>query len=121
MDIIFVEELRLETHVGIHPREKALPQVVEISLEIGFDATNAGASDELRDTVDYAAIVTRLREELRNNSFNLLEKLAERIAKLLLREFACQWVRVSVAKIGILPGVRRVGVRIERSAPPNAT
>lgn len=121
MDIIFIEELRLETRVGIHPREKALPQPVELSLEIGVDTAGAGGSDDLRDTVDYAAVVSRLRSELGGSNFNLLEKLAEHVASLLLREFACQWVRVSVAKIGILAGVRRVGVRIERSAFPSAT
>ncbi len=121
MDIIFIEELRAEARVGIHPRENALPQSVEISLEIGVDTTTAGASDDLRDTVDYASVVTRLREELARCHFNLLETLAEHIANLLLREFACPWVKVSVAKIGILAGVRRVGIRIERSASPNAT
>ena len=39
----------------------------------------------------------------------LLEKLAEHVATLLLEEFAAQWVRVSVAKLGMMPGVKRVG------------
>lgn len=115
MDIIFIEELRLETIVGVLPRERVWPQKLEISLEIGVDMTRAGSSDELRDTVDYAAVVDRLRTELVSSRFQLLEKVAEHVASLLLKEFACQWVRVSVAKIGILAGVRRVGVRIERS------
>ncbi|MBS1197877.1 MAG: dihydroneopterin aldolase [Proteobacteria bacterium] len=115
MDIIFIEELRVETRVGIHPREKALPQMVEISLEIGVSTANAGNSDDIRDTVDYAIVVERLRQEFGGKQFNLLEKLAEHIATLLLREFACQHVKVSVAKIGIIASVRRLGVRIERS------
>ncbi len=32
-----------------------------------------------------------------------------------MQEFAAQWVRVSVAKLGMMPGVKRVGVIIERS------
>lgn len=115
MDIIFIEELRAEARVGIHPREQALPQPIEISLEIGVDTAAAGASDDLRDTVDYASVVARLREELARRHFKLLEALAEHIANLVFKEFACQRVKVSVAKIGILSGVRRAGVRIERS------
>ena len=98
MDIIFIEELRVETRVGIHPREKAVPQTVEISLEIGVATAHAGNSDDIRDTVDYALVVERLRQELGKQQFNLLEKLAEHIASLLLREFACQWVRVSIGR-----------------------
>ena len=115
MDIIFIEELRVDTWIGIYPREKAMPQTIEISLQIGVSTASAGASDDIRDTVDYAVVVQRLRAELSQRHFNLLEKLAEFIATLLLEDFSGQWVRVSVAKIGIMPGVRRAGVIIERS------
>lgn len=115
MDIIFIEELRLKTWIGIYPREKVMPQTVELSLQIGVSTASAGASDDIRDTVDYAVVVERLRGELGERHFNLLEKLAEFIATLLLEDFAAQWVRVSVAKLGMLSGVRRVGVIIERS------
>ena len=115
MDIIFIEDLRAETWIGIYPREKAIPQTVEISLRIGVSTASAGASDDIRDTVDYAVVVERLRADLAQSHFNLLEKLTEHIATWLLENFAAQWVRVSVAKIGILPGVKRVGVVIERS------
>ena len=115
MDIIFIEELRAETWIGIYPREKAMPQTVEISLQIGVSTASAGASDDIRDTVDYSVVVERLRSDLAASHFNLLEKLAEHVATYLLENFAAQWVRVSVAKLGMLPGVKRVGVIIERS------
>lgn len=116
MDIIFIEELRVDTWIGIYPREKALAQTIELSLQIGVSTASAGASDDIRDTVDYAVVVERLRAELSGRHFNLLEKLAEHVATLLLEDFQAQWVRVSVAKLGMMPGVRRVGVIIERSA-----
>ena len=115
MDIIFIEEMRAETWIGIYPREKAMSQTVEISLHIGVSTTSAGASDDIRDTVDYAVVVERLRQDLAAAHFNLLEKLTEHIATYLLENFAAQWVRVSVAKLGMMPGVKRVGVTIERS------
>ena len=115
MDIIFIEDLRAETWIGIYPREKAMPQTVEISLQIGVSTASAGASDDIRDTVDYAVVVERLRADLAASHFNLLEKLTEHIATWLLENFAAQWVRVSVAKLGMMQGVRRVGVTIERS------
>lgn len=115
MDIIFIEELRAETWIGIYPREKLMPQNVEISLQIGVSTASAGASDDIRDTVDYAVVVERLRAELADRHFNLLEALAEHIATFLLETFAAQWVRVSIAKLGMMRGVRRVGVIIERS------
>ena len=115
MDIIFIEELRVSTWIGIYPREKAMPQTIELSLQIGVSTASAGATDDIRDTVDYAVVVERLRADLSTTHFNLLEKLAEHVATFLLENFAAQWVRVSVAKLGMMPGVKRVGVIIERS------
>jgi 7,8-dihydroneopterin aldolase/epimerase/oxygenase len=114
MDIIFIDDMRISTLVGIYPREKAMPQTVEISLQIGTLTAEASASDELGDTIDYAQVVECLRSELASRHFNLLEKLAEFVATLLLEKFGALWVRVSVAKLGMMRGVRRVGVVIER-------
>ena len=114
MDIIFIDDLRLSTLIGIYPREKAMPQTVEISLQIGTSTANAGTSDDIEDTIDYAAVVDRLRSELAARHFNLLEKLADYVADLLLKDFGASWVRVSIAKLGMMRGVRRVGVVIER-------
>jgi dihydroneopterin aldolase len=114
MDIIFIEDLRVSTWIGIYPREKAMPQTVEMTLQIGASTAPAGNSDDIRDTIDYAVVVQKLRKALGEQHFNLLEKLTEHIASFILKNFAAQWVRVSVAKLGMMPGVKRVGVTIER-------
>ncbi|MFZ2854334.1 MAG: dihydroneopterin aldolase [Rhodocyclaceae bacterium] len=116
MDIIFIDDFRVSTQIGIYPREKAMPQTVEFSLQIGTSTASAGSSDDIRDTIDYAVVVDRLRSELGARHFNLLEKLAEYVATLLLEDFGATWVRVSIAKLGMMRGVRRVGVTIERRA-----
>ena len=114
MDIIFIDDLRVSTLIGIYPREQAIPQTLEISLQIGTSTVGAGASDDIHDTIDYAAVVEKLRNDLATRHFHLLEKLAEHVASLLLTEFGARWVRVSVAKIGVMRNVRRTGVIIER-------
>ncbi|MCP5229577.1 dihydroneopterin aldolase [Accumulibacter sp.] len=116
MDIIFIDALRASTQIGIYPREKAMPQTIEISLQIGTSTASAGASDDIRDTIDYATVAERLRSELASRHFNLLERLAEYVATLLLEDFGATWVRVSIAKLGMMSGVQRVGVVIERGA-----
>jgi 7,8-dihydroneopterin aldolase/epimerase/oxygenase len=120
MDIIFIDDLRVQTLIGIYPREKAVAQTIEISLRIGSSTASAGASDDIRDTIDYAVVAERLRRELGARHFNLLEKLAEYVATMLLDDFGAQWVQVSVAKLGMMRGVRRVGVVIERVAAPGS-
>ena len=116
MDIIFIDDLRLSTLIGIYPREMTVPQLIEISLQIGTSTAGAGTSDEIGDTIDYAVVVERLRCELAARHFKLLEKLAEYVATLLLDDFGAAWVRVSIAKLGVMRDVRRIGVTIERGS-----
>jgi dihydroneopterin aldolase len=120
MDIIFIDGLRITTLIGIYPREQAVPQTLEISLEIGASTARSGESDDLRDTIDYAAVVERLRAELEERRFRLLEGLAEYVAGVLLDDFGAVWARVSIAKLGAVRGARRAGVVIERGRPTPA-
>ncbi len=117
MDILFIDDLTVATRVGIHRREQVRPQLIELSLKIGFSTAAAGSSDNIRDTIDYAELIARVQRELAEQQFKLLERLAEHVASFLLREFASAgvcWVQISVAKRGVIRDVRRVGIVIER-------
>ncbi|HEX8963864.1 MAG TPA: dihydroneopterin aldolase [Rhodocyclaceae bacterium] len=114
MDFIFIEDMRVEAHVGIYPRERAAPQSLEISLTFGVP-DEAARDDDIAKTIDYAAVIDRVRRELAARHFNLLETLGEYVIALMLDEFGAPWVKISIAKVGIAKGVRRVGVQIERS------
>ena len=114
MDFIFIDEMRVEAHVGIFEREKVASQTLEISLTFGVP-DEAAQDDDINKTIRYDVVIERIRSELAVRHFNLLETLGEYVIGLLLNEFGAPWVKISVAKMGIMKGVRRVGVQIERS------
>jgi len=114
MDHIFLREIKLEAKVGIYRRERVTRQPIELDLDIGLPSDAVFRTGKVSDTIDYAVVVGRLREELAERRFGLVEELAEFVARLLTEEFHAPWVRVSVAKLGILAGVKHVGVTIER-------
>ena len=114
MDFIFIDDMRVDAHVGIFPRERAAPQTLEISLTFGVPDA-AAANDDISDTIRYDEVIERIRRELGERHFNLLEALGEFVIGLMLEQFGAPWVKISIAKLGIMKGVRRVGVQIERS------
>lgn len=114
MDFIFIDDMRVEAHVGIYPRERAAPQSLEISLTFGVP-DEAARDDDIAKTIDYATVIERIRQDLAEKHFNLLETLGEHVIGMMLDEFRAPWVKISIAKVGIAKGVRRVGVQIERS------
>jgi dihydroneopterin aldolase len=118
MDTIFIHDLRIETKVGVYAWERELPQTVRIDLDIALPSRRACETGGLADAIDYSAVVSRIRAFARTHRHALLEPFAEAIASLVLAEFGAQGVKLRVAKLGALPGVREIGVAIERSAPP---
>ena len=114
MDAIVIRDLRVEALIGIHRRERHAPQTVSIDLEIGVPGTAVFASDKVADTIDYEQVALGIRALASSGHFRLVETIADRIAALLIKDFGAPWVKVSVAKIGILPNAKFVGVTIER-------
>ena len=114
MDAILVRDLRVEALIGIHKRERHVAQTVSIDLDIGLPGTAVFASDKVADTIDYEQVALGIKALAASGHFRLVETLAERIARLLIDEFGAPWVKVSAAKLGILPNTKFVGVSIER-------
>lgn len=114
MDIIFLNDLRIETVIGIFDWERSVRQTVSIDLQLGTDIRKAAAQDDIDDTLDYKAVAKRLIEFVGEAEFSLVETLAENIARIVIHEFEVPWVRVTLNKPGAIRGARDVGVLIER-------
>lgn len=114
MDAILIRDLRVEALIGIHKRERHVPQTLSIDLDIGLPSSAVFASDKVADTIDYEQVALKIRDLAAEGKYRLVETFADRIAALLTRDFGAPWVKVSVAKIGILPNAKFVGVTIER-------
>jgi dihydroneopterin aldolase len=99
MGTIQVKGLReLGVH-GVLPEEKHRPQPFEVDVEMTVDTRTAGESDGLDDTVDYSAVSEAVSRVVRNESYQLLERLATRIAEVCRVDQRVTGVRVTVRKL----------------------
>jgi len=114
MDIIYLNDLRIDTVIGIYDWERRIKQTVVLDLEMGADIRQAAASDHIDDTLNYKAVAKRVIGFVEDSQFQLVETLAERVAEIILNEFEVPWVRVKLNKPGAIRGSRDVGIIIER-------
>jgi len=114
MDLVFIEDLRIDTVIGIYDWERRTRQTIALDIEMGFDNTKPAASDAIADTLDYKAISKRLIAFVEGSSFQLVETLAERCAAIVREEFGVAWLRLRLSKPGAVRGAKAVGVVIER-------
>jgi len=112
-------EIRGLRELGVHgalPEEQSRPQPFEVDVELAVDLARPADSDELDDTVDYAAVCEAVSRVVRSERFHLLERLAARIAEVCRSDPRVEHVVVTVRKLH--PPVRamvdHVAVRIER-------
>jgi len=116
MDIIYLNDLRIETVIGVFDWERKIKQEVVIDLEMATDIRRAAESDELADTLDYKSVAKQVIAFVEQSDFQLVETLAERVAAIVRQEFGVPWLRLRINKQGAVRGARDVGVIIERGS-----
>ena len=116
MDLIFIRNLAVTTIVGHYARERLAPQTLEFNIDLAIPGATVFDTDRLADTVNYAAVAEYIKRECDTHHFKLLERMADHLARGIVTNFHTPYVKLSVAKIGILPAARQVGVVVERRA-----
>lgn len=118
MDRVFIEDLRIQTVIGVFDWEREIKQSVSLDLEMAFDISLAAASDDIGETLDYKAVSKRLIQFVERSDFQLVEALAEHCARIVLAEFPVCWLRLKLSKPGAVRGSSAVGVIVERGELP---
>jgi dihydroneopterin aldolase len=95
-------ELRGLRAIGTHgalPEERVRPQPYEVDVDLVVDLRPAGQSDDLGDTVDYGALAEAVERVITREQFQLLERLAERIADEVRHDPRVESATVTVRKL----------------------
>ena len=117
-DEIIISGLKVFAWHGVYEEEQEKGQNFIINAKFRLDTTTAGESDSLEDSVDYGKICLFINDFMRINRYNLLETVANQLARKLLAKFSqVQSVELEVEKpeAPIPVPIRTVSVKIERS------
>lgn len=114
MDKVFINDLRIDTIIGIYDWERQVRQTVSLDLVMAHDIKRAAETDDIQYALDYKAVAKRLIALVEASEFLLIEAMAERIANIVMTDFGVPWLRLSVHKPGALRNAKDVGVTIER-------
>ena len=118
MDLVLIEGLEVRTVIGIYDWEREIRQTVRLDLEMAWDISKAGKTDNIEDTLDYKSVSKRLIDFVEASEFGLIESLAEHCAKIIRDEFNVPWLRLKMSKPGAVRGSENVAVLIERGSKP---
>ena len=112
---VLIQDLEILTMIGVHDAEKRAPQRVLVSIDLAVREEGPGDTDRLEDVLDYGDVVRRIERIVLAGHINLVETLAERIARDCLGDERVETVRVRIEKPDVIANARSVGVEILRA------
>ena len=118
MNIVYIRGLRAQAVIGVYEWERHIRQTLVLDLEMASDTARAAASDQIADALDYAAISERVVALVEASEYQLLETLADAVARMITREFGVPWLRLRLSKPGAVAAAEDVGVIIETGECP---
>ena len=115
MDKIHLNNLKIDTIIGIYQWERETKQTLGFDLEMDWDIRKAATSDNITDTLDYGAIAQQIVSFVEASSYQLIETLAEELCNLLLEQFPIPRLKLTISKPVALHGQNLAKIIIERS------
>jgi dihydroneopterin aldolase len=114
MDELFLEGLEVPCRVGCTDPERATPQSLRVAVRLFCPSLrDAGLADDLEKTVDYR-LAGEMIDAVQGREYLLIERVAEELAALALRNPLVDHVTISVKKRPPVQGLEWAGVQITR-------
>ena len=120
MDIVFIEDLQIDATIGIYDWERRIKQTLAFDIAMAADIREAAKSDDIKHALNYKAVSKRVIQVVEESEALLVERVAEEVANIILKEFKVPWLKLTLRKLGAVRGSKAVGIRIERGEIPTS-
>jgi dihydroneopterin aldolase len=114
-DRIHIEELEVSTHIGVPEEERGTPQRLTVTISFWPYHEAGDLADKIENAINYSAVVEEAKNFVRDQSVNLIETLADRLAMHLLKHFRIQKVTIELRKFPF-EDAKYVSVTVTRTA-----
>lgn len=104
MDRITLRGMRVYGRHGANPGERDRAQPFDITVGAEIDLHAASSSDDLDDTLDYAALHARIVTAVESTSYALIERLASDVLDAIFADHRVARAEVTIAKPALLDG-----------------
>ena len=97
-DRIHIEQLEISARIGVPEEERATPQRLVVSISFWPYREVGDLADKIENAINYSSVVEEVKNFVRDQSLNLIETLADRLAMHLLKHFRMQKIAIELRK-----------------------
>ena len=113
-DSLHIEQLEIDTRIGVTGGERATPQRIVINLTIWPGTAFEKLQDDIERAINYVEVCRATREFVQSREWKLIETLASDLSADLMGKFSIQTIQVEVQKF-VLPNTAYVSATARRS------
>lgn len=95
---IKIKNLRISTKIGLPKEERQILQSLNANIKIYFNIKLKSLNDNIDKTINYFEVCQHIRLFCQNNSFKLIETLADKLANEILQHFSAIKVDIELKK-----------------------
>ena len=121
IDTVLIESYEVEASIGVFDWEKEILQKLVFDLTLYCNFSAASLTDEIEDAIDYVAVCKVIEEVTLEQHHQLLESLADKLARTILSRFRLESIALSIRKPGAVPMAKQVGVKVYRKSASKMT
>jgi len=114
-DEIHIEQLEVSSVIGVSEHERKTPQRLTINISFWPGRQTGDMADKIADTINYAIVAEETQRFVHDQTVNLIETLADRLAAHLLKNFPIQKITVEIRKFP-LEHAKYVSATVTRNA-----
>lgn len=103
--IIRIKNFRLNAILGIYDWEQNFDRQVIINAEIHTSHDQSRYSNSINDTIDYDNIIKQIKDLLASKKFQLIEKMAQEILDLIMKDVRIEKCTIEVDKVKVIDEV----------------
>jgi 7,8-dihydroneopterin aldolase/epimerase/oxygenase len=114
-DEIHIEQLEVSSIIGVSEHERKTPQRLTINISFWPRRKTHDTEDKIGHTINYAIVAEETQKFVHDQTVNLIETLADRLAAHLLKKFPIQKIILEIRKFP-LEHAKYVSATVTRSA-----
>ena len=108
--IIKIKNFRFKTILGIYEWEEKFEREIIINAKIETDHDRARFTNDIKDTIDYDEIITKIKELLSSKSFKLIEEMAQQILNLIMQDNRIKRCEIEIDKVRVVENVESFAI-----------
>lgn len=110
--IIKIKNFKFKTILGIYEWEEKIEREIIVNALIETDYDRARFTNNIKDTIDYYELITKIKKFLSTKKFQLIEELTQQMLDLIMEDQRIKRCEIEIDKVRVVENVESFSITL---------